>query len=204
VRDTATVASYLRHLEVERRMAANTLEAYVATSPAVAFAAAARSRRDAVATDLEAASRASMAKAIRRVHGAARGGRARVLSLPAHGGRIAQNPADDSSRRATFSALPRFLASRTSTRCSRARCHDAARPARSRADRSAVRHGLRVSELVGSGHRCRVDEGYVQCLGKGSKERIVPLATRRAHWVRRYLRKRDRACPRPRSPRVCS
>jgi integrase/recombinase XerD len=34
----------------------------------------------------------------------------------------------------------------------------------------------------------RVDEGYVQCLGKGSKERAVPLGEEASTWVRRYLK----------------
>ncbi len=48
--------------------------------------------------------------------------------------------------------------------------------------------GLRVTELV----RLKLSEvnlvvGYVRCLGKGSKERIVPLGTQAVHWVKRYL-----------------
>ena len=48
--------------------------------------------------------------------------------------------------------------------------------------------GLRVSELanlqVGDVH---FDAGYVRCLGKGSKERLVPLGGSAADWIRRYL-----------------
>ena len=51
--------------------------------------------------------------------------------------------------------------------------------------------GLRVSELVGLRVTdVRLDEGYVQCLGKGSKERIVPLGDEAVGWVRRYLGRR--------------
>ncbi len=49
--------------------------------------------------------------------------------------------------------------------------------------------GLRVSELVGLRQvDVRLDEGYVQCLGKGSKERIVPLGEEASGWVKRYVR----------------
>lgn len=48
--------------------------------------------------------------------------------------------------------------------------------------------GLRVSELVGL--RCAdvdVEEGFVRCLGKGGKQRLVPLGKEARRWVRRYL-----------------
>ncbi len=48
--------------------------------------------------------------------------------------------------------------------------------------------GLRVSELVGLRLTdLHLDQGYVQCLGKGRKQRLVPLGDEAARWVRRYL-----------------
>ena len=48
--------------------------------------------------------------------------------------------------------------------------------------------GLRVSELVsldvGS---CNFDAGFVRCIGKGNKERIVPLGRQATAVLRRYL-----------------
>src|SRR5690606_38174690 len=32
------------------------------------------------------------------------------------------------------------------------------------------------------------DVGYLTCLGKGSKERIVPVGAQAVEWMRRYLR----------------
>ena len=49
--------------------------------------------------------------------------------------------------------------------------------------------GLRVSELVGlKTHEASLDAGVVRILGKGSKERLVPLGEEAVAWVQRYLR----------------
>jgi integrase/recombinase XerD len=48
--------------------------------------------------------------------------------------------------------------------------------------------GLRVSELVGLGiAQASLDMGVVRVLGKGSKERLVPLGEEAIAWVKRYL-----------------
>jgi len=48
--------------------------------------------------------------------------------------------------------------------------------------------GLRVSELVGlSVAQVSLDMGVVRVMGKGSKERLVPLGEEALEWVRRYL-----------------
>jgi integrase/recombinase XerD len=48
--------------------------------------------------------------------------------------------------------------------------------------------GLRVSELVGMRLRdLHADAGYVRCMGKGSKERVVPLGEEADAAVRAYL-----------------
>jgi integrase/recombinase XerD len=48
--------------------------------------------------------------------------------------------------------------------------------------------GLRVSEVtalrIGD---VRLEEGLVRCVGKGDKQRVVPLGSEAARWVRRYL-----------------
>lgn len=49
--------------------------------------------------------------------------------------------------------------------------------------------GLRVSELVGLKlGQVSEDMGVVRVLGKGSKERLVPLGEEAIEWIRRYLR----------------
>ncbi len=48
--------------------------------------------------------------------------------------------------------------------------------------------GLRVTELVGlSRGQVNLRQGVVQVIGKGNKERLVPLGDEAAHWLLRYL-----------------
>jgi integrase/recombinase XerD len=48
--------------------------------------------------------------------------------------------------------------------------------------------GLRVSELVGlKTFGINLEAGVVRVLGKGSKERLVPLGEEAVDWVRRYI-----------------
>jgi integrase/recombinase XerD len=50
--------------------------------------------------------------------------------------------------------------------------------------------GLRVSELVGLTHaQVALSSGVVRVLGKGSKERLVPLGEEAIAWLTRYLEK---------------
>jgi integrase/recombinase XerD len=49
--------------------------------------------------------------------------------------------------------------------------------------------GLRVSELVGlRGDQVSLTQGLVRVVGKGSKERLVPLGEEAISWLRDYLR----------------
>ena len=48
--------------------------------------------------------------------------------------------------------------------------------------------GLRVSELVGmKSYEANLQAGLVRVMGKGSKERLVPLGEEAVEWVRRYV-----------------
>src|SRR5207245_1241391 len=49
--------------------------------------------------------------------------------------------------------------------------------------------GMRVSELVGIRPAdLHLEEQYLTCIGKGSKERLIPIGLQATDWVRRYQR----------------
>jgi integrase/recombinase XerD len=187
----AAVTSYLRHLEVERRAAANTLESYRRDLARLAAFAAGRERdvsaldradlealvRDAMAAGLAPASTARLVAALRGFY--------RFLRVS---GRLEANPAADLRRPRTFAALPRFLSIEEVDRLLAAPDVASTRGLRDRALIEVLyATGLRVSELVGLRvSDVRLDQAYLQCVGKGSKERLVPLGDAAAEWVRRY------------------
>lgn len=48
--------------------------------------------------------------------------------------------------------------------------------------------GMRVSELVNLDiKQVDLEMGYIRCRGKGDKERIIPLGSKAAYWVKAYL-----------------
>jgi integrase/recombinase XerD len=185
------VVAYLQHLEVERRVAANTLDAY--RRDLRRFEAFARSRertidgmgrgdlegfvRDTMASGLSPTSTARLVATLRGFY--------RFLRIA---GRIAQNPADDLHAPRAFVNLPRCLSLEEVDALLAA--PDVSTP-RGLRDRALIEvlyaTGLRVSELVGLRLTdLRLEEGYLQCMGKGSKQRIVPLGDEAIGWVRRY------------------
>jgi len=63
--------------------------------------------------------------------------------------------------------------------------------------------GLRVSELVGLPmDRVRLDPGFVRVVGKGRKERIVPLGRSAARWIARYIQEARPLIDRERRPEL--
>jgi integrase/recombinase XerD len=187
-----TPESYLRHLEVERRMAANTLAAYRRDLDKLAEFAASHERpitaltrhdleelvRELMSSGLSAASTARLVASTR--------GFFKFLRLI---GAITANPAEDLQAPRALASLPRFLSMDDVDALLAA--PDPSTP-RGLRDRTLIEvlyaTGLRVSELVGLRVTdVRIDQGYVQCLGKGRKQRIVPLGDTAADWVRRYV-----------------
>jgi integrase/recombinase XerD len=61
--------------------------------------------------------------------------------------------------------------------------------------------GLRVSELVALKlHAVNLQAGVARVLGKGSKERLVPLGEEAVHWIERYLSEARAELKRRREP----
>lgn len=199
------VEEYLRYLEIERRTSAHTLDAYRRDLRRLAeFAAGAGREVTALSrADLEAVARASMAdgrspaSTARLVAGIR--GFYRYLHVS---GRASSNPAEDLHAPRLFATLPKFLSIEDVDALLAA--PDVSSPLGVR-DRTLIEvlyaTGLRVSELVGLRLTdVRLDEGYVQCMGKGSKQRIVPLGDEAAAWVTRYVREGRPALTRGRTP----
>ena len=188
----AGVAAYLRHLEVERRMSPHTVAAYGRDLARLAGFAAAHDRTVETLTrgDLEAFVRDAMSRGLSAVSAArlvaATRGLYRFLRLA---GRLDTNPADDLHAPRAVAGLPRFLSLDDVDALLAAIDADTPRDLRDRALVEVLyATGLRVSELCGLRMTdVRADQGYVQCLGKGSKQRIVPLGDAAAIALEGYL-----------------
>jgi integrase/recombinase XerD len=63
--------------------------------------------------------------------------------------------------------------------------------------------GVRASELVGLlASQLRLDPGYLRVIGKGSKERIVPIGAQARHWLALYLERARPGLDKRRSDRL--
>ena len=202
-RTPGAVVRYLRHLEVERRLVTNTLEAYRRDLARLTAFAQEHDRPIEALTrpDLEEFVRESMASGLSPTSTArlvaAMRGFYRFLRVS---GAISQNPAEDIQGPRAFASLPRFLALEDVDRLLAA--PDVSTPKGLR-DRALIEvlyaTGLRVSELVGLRVTdVRLDQGYLQCVGKGGKHRIVPIGDEAIASVRRYLAEGRRALSRRR------
>ena len=186
------VADYLRHLEIERRVSPHTLAAYSSDLARLATFLTARATPPAEISrgDLEAFVRESMAE------GRSSASTARLVASTRSffkflrlAGRLSHNPAEDLQSPRGFTALPRVLTFEQVDALLAA--PDVTTPLGMR-DRALIEvlyaTGLRVSELVGLRVQdAHIDRGWVQCLGKGRKERVVPLGDVAATWLTRYL-----------------
>jgi integrase/recombinase XerD len=205
--ESRLVDGFLDHLRVERRLADHTLESYERDLRALlAFAAAdgrAADRLDRQA--LEAFIRRQMTdglspRSVARTVAAVRGF-FRFLVLDGH---LAHNPAEDLRPPRAWPALPKFLSlEEVDTLITQP---DVATPKGLR-DRAMIEllyaTGLRVSELLAlRASDLHLSEQYLTCVGKGGKERLVPIGDQAGRWVERYQREargtllKKRASPR--------
>ena len=170
-RSGAAVAGFLRHLEVERRVAANTLEAYRRDLSRLEAHAARRGTSPVALTraDLEAFVRETMASGLApastaRLVAAVRG----FYRFQRLVGAVSVNPAEDLEAPRLFAALPRFLSLDDVDRLLEAPDVSTPRGVRDRALIEVLyATGLRVSELVGLRLTdLHPDQGYLQCAGQ--------------------------------------
>ncbi len=104
-------------------------------------------------------------------------------------GRIDADPMENLKAPRAFTALPRYLTQAQVEALLEA--PDTKNPLGIR-DRAILEvlyaTGLRVSELVGLRPAdLDLDLGILTCMGKGRKERLVPLGRSAQRWVRRYI-----------------
>ncbi len=186
------IADYLDHLRVERRLSDHTLESYGRDLAALAAFADA-SRRTLDDLDRQALdafvqhqrARGQSPRSVARAVAAVRGFY-RFLVLDR---RLARSPADDLQPPPAWPALPKFL-SMEDVDALLAQ-PDTSTPLGLR-DRALIEllyaTGMRVSELVGVRDAdLHLDEHYLTCIGKGNKERLIPIGDQAAGWIRRYV-----------------
>ncbi len=185
------IAAYLEHLTAERGLAANTISAY---------------RRDLEiltralpnAGQLERARADDLLRVLRRLRVEGRSPRSLARWLVAvrgffaflvHEGIAHEDPTAHLEAPRTWRSLPHVLSGGEVERLLAA-----PDPAEPRGGRDAAMlevlyaTGVRVSELVGLKLRdLHVDAGYIRCMGKGSKERVVPIGATASRALRAYL-----------------
>jgi integrase/recombinase XerD len=183
---------YLDHLRVERRLADHTLESYARDLNLLAkYADESRGRIDELdRAALDAFVRRLMQsglspRSVSRTVAAVRGFY-RFLALDR---RIDDNPADQLRGPRAWPALPRFLSIEEVDRLIEQPDVSTAAGVRDRALIELLyATGMRVSELL-SLRTSDIDlaGGVLTCVGKGAKERLVPVGDVAAGWVQRYL-----------------
>jgi site-specific recombinase XerC len=177
-----TIDAYLDHLTTERGLARHSIEAYGRDLSAFAKTLDLRKVRRASAIGAEAVrvhrarlSRAGLAP--RSQAGPWR--RSAAISATSSASACTTAPTSGACRCAARRRGPGRARRRDVTASSRtSRRPPAARSATARCS-SHVRDGPRVSEAAAlTGAQLRIDEGFVTVMGKGGKERIVPLGRR--------------------------
>jgi len=191
---SATIDTYLAYLRDVRRMSPNTVVSYARDLASLAAFAEGKSRavemldrreleafaRQLVSSGLSPRSAARTIACIRGYY--------RFLLLEK---RIGTDPAEDLRGPRAWPALPKYLDLEEVDRLLAQPDTDTPRGMRDKALIELLyATGLRVSELLSlRAGDINLDGGYLTCIGKGDKQRIVPLGQVAADWVRRYLSK---------------
>jgi integrase/recombinase XerD len=186
------LAEYVAHLTVERNLSARTVESYSRDLRQFGQWLADDGTR------LDSVERATVRNYLgsRRDAGLSPRSVARALSAlrgffahVAQRGGIAHDPTDNLASPSLWRSLPHALSAGEVE--SLLEAPDVTRPLGLR-DRAMIEtlyaSGVRVSELVAlTVDRLRLDPGFVRVLGKGRKERLVPLGRSALEWLDRYL-----------------
>ena len=187
------VEAYLRHLTVERRLAANSIESYARDLGMLAEFAAGRGR------PVGSLTRPDLERFVRDLMSEGRSPRSVARAIACYrgfyrflmtDGRATASPASDLRPPRAWKTLPRCL---TVEEVDRLLAQPDVTTARGLRDRALIEllyaTGMRVSELMGLRQAdVNLDASYLTCTGKGDKQRIVPIGDEATLWVRRYLR----------------
>jgi integrase/recombinase XerD len=186
------IDAYLDYLRVERRLADHTLESYARDLNQLVRYAEKKGRaiEELDRHELDAFVRRMMEtglspRSVGRMVAAVRG----LYRFLAVDRRIPDNPADQLRGPRAWPSLPRFLSVEEVDRLIAQ--PDVSTPLGLR-DRALIEllyaTGMRVSELLSLGMGdIHIEGRYLTCIGKGAKERLVPIGDAAAEWVARYV-----------------
>ncbi len=188
----ARVDAYLDHLRVVRRLQPLSIESYSRDLLQLARFAAGRGTTPDTLTlhDLEAFVRGLMAegyspRSVARMVAGVRGFYKHLLVSRV----IASNPADDLRPPRAWQELPRYLSLEEVDRLLAAPDVGTPRGLRDRAMLDVLyATGLRVTELVTlKPSDLDLDVGFLTCIGKGDKQRVVPVGEQAVAALRTYM-----------------
>jgi integrase/recombinase XerD len=187
----AAIDGYLGYLRDVRRMSPNTLSSYARDLRALAeFAVAQKQPVTSLARrDLEAFARQLMTaglapRSVARTIACVRGFYKFLLVEK----KIESDPTEDLHGPRAWPALPKYL---DLDEVDRLLAQPDTSTPRGVRDKALIEllyaTGLRVTELLSlKPGDIALDAGYLTCIGKGDKQRIVPLGHTAADWIRRY------------------
>jgi integrase/recombinase XerD len=187
-----TIDTYLSYLRDVRRMSPNTVESYARDLASLAAFAEGTSR------ELEALDRRDLEAFARQLMSSGLSPRSAARTIACVRGyyrflarekRIETDPAEDLRAPRAWPALPKSLELEDVDRLLAQPDTTTARGIRDKALIELLyATGLRVSELLSlRAGDINLEGGYLTCIGKGDKQRIVPLGHVAADWVRRYI-----------------
>lgn len=188
----SSVSTYLDYLRDVRRMSANTVESYARDLASLEVFAEKRG------TAAEALDRSALEAHVRAMRTSGLSPRSVARAAAAIRGyfkflllekRIENDPAEDLRMPRAWPALPKYLDLEEVDRLLAQ--PDTSTPRGTR-DKALIEllyaTGLRVSELLSlRPGDVNLDAGYLTCIGKGDKQRLVPIGHTAADWVRRYM-----------------
>ena len=187
------IDTYLTYLRDVRRVSPNTVESYARDLAALGAFAAKRG------VDVDALQRRDLEAFVRSLMSSGLAPRSVARSVACIRGyyrfvaveqKRQESPADDLRAPRAWPSLPKFL---DLDEVDRLLAQPDVSTPRGLRDKALIEMlyatGMRVSELVGvKPGDLNLDEGYLTCIGKGDKQRIVPIGQDAADWVRRYRR----------------